>query len=309
MALTLLLPPPMLAEEGGAGHYLPGATASFIDAFPGRTALAVVPSFVSYQGSARASRNIPIIGGSALGLDATVYSATVPVIYQTPLELLAGHYAGGAIFPYVWLETSASLSFANPALPSGFRRDTANGLGDIALLPFMLGWVWGDVKSDVRLVVYAPTGDYDPVRLANVGRNYWTFDPGVSVSYLSSKIGLEASAFAGVCFNTVNDETDYRTGEQFHLDATLAQHLPLGQLGVFGLGANAFYYQQITGDSGSGAILGGFEGRTVGIGPVLSWATKVGRTDLIMELKWLPELSVENRLEGDHVWLKVALLF
>ncbi|MCB1128113.1 MAG: transporter, partial [Verrucomicrobiae bacterium] len=91
-----------------------------------------------------------------------VYSATLPLIYQTPLELLGGHYAGGAVFPYVWLDTSASLSFANPGLPSGFRRDTANGLGDIALLPFMLGWVRGDLKSDVRLFVYAPSGDYDP---------------------------------------------------------------------------------------------------------------------------------------------------
>ncbi|MCP5524851.1 MAG: hypothetical protein H7A46_25275, partial [Verrucomicrobiales bacterium] len=47
VTLTLLSTPPILAEEGGAGHYLSGATASFIDAFSGRTALAVVPSFVS----------------------------------------------------------------------------------------------------------------------------------------------------------------------------------------------------------------------------------------------------------------------
>ncbi len=46
--------------------------------------------------------------------------------------------------------------------------------------------------------------------------------------------------------------------------------------GFIGVGANAFYYEQITGDSGSGARLGEFEGRTVGVGPVLSGDVTVG---------------------------------
>jgi hypothetical protein len=70
-------------------------------------------------------------------------------------------------------------------------------------------------------------------------------------------------------FNTENHKTDYRSGTQFHLDMTIAEHLPfLG--GIIGVGANAFYCQQITGDSGSGARLGDVKGRTIGIGPVLS---------------------------------------
>jgi hypothetical protein len=30
---------------------------------------------------------------------------------------------------------------------------------------------------------------------------------------------------------------------------------------------------------------------------------------MITELKWLPELDVKDRLEGDYVWLKVVFLF
>jgi hypothetical protein len=63
--------------------------------------------------------------------------------------------------------------------------------------------------------------------LANVGKNYWTFEPMMSLSCLSSKIGLESSAFAGVDVNTKNDDTDNQTGTQFHLDLAVAQHLPL----------------------------------------------------------------------------------
>jgi len=307
--IALLFAPALRAEEGGSGHYMPGAAASFIDAFPGRTALAAVPTYTYYQGKAGGSRNIPIIGGTALNLDATAHATIVPLIYQTPFEVLGGHYAGGVVIPYVWVETTGRLNFANTNLPSGYRRDTANGLGDVALLPFMLGWTRGDLKYDLRLFVYTPTGEYDQNDLANVGKNYWSFEPEVSLSYLSSKIGLEVSAFAGVDFNTKNDDTDYQTGDQFHLDVTLAEHLPVGNLGVFGLGANAYYYQQITGDSGSGAILGDFQGRTVGVGPVLSFVTKMGKTDVIAEVKWLPELDVEHRLKGDYVWFKLAMLF
>jgi hypothetical protein len=36
---------------------------------------------------------------------------------------------------------------------------------------------------------------------------------------------------------------------------------------------------------------------------------KLGRADLIAEIKWLPELDVEKRLEGDYLWFKLALMF
>jgi len=49
--------------------------------------------------------------------------------------------------------------------------------------------------------------------------------------------------------------------------------------------------------------------RTVGIGPVLSYITKIWRKDLVAELKWLPEIDVKNRLEGDYIWFKLGMLF
>ncbi len=79
--------------------------------------------------------------------------------------------------------------------------------------------------------------------------------------------------------------------------------------GIIGVGANGFYYQQIIGDSGSRAFLGDFKGRTVGIGPVISYSTKIWKKDLAAEVKWLPELEVKNRVKGDYVWFKLAMLF
>ena len=76
-----------------------------------------------------------------------------------------------------------------------------------------------------------------------------------------------------------------------------------------GMGANAFFYQQTTGDRGRGAVLGEFEGQTVGVGPVLSFSTKVGGKDLVAELKWLPELDVEKRVKGDYICFKLGMAF
>jgi hypothetical protein len=109
-------------------------------------------------------------------------------------------------------------------------------------------------------------------------------------------------------FNTKNTATEYRSGTQFHLDLTVAQHMPLFG-GIIGIGANGFWYQQVSGDSGSGATLGNFQGRTLGVGPVLSYITKVWGKDLAAEVKWLPEMDVEKRLKGDYIWFKLAMAF
>jgi hypothetical protein len=295
------------AEEGGSGHYLPGAASSFIDQLPGRPDLAVVNYFTYYDASVSANRSLPLGGLVAANLHATVYADTLGLIYESPLKLIGGNYSVGAAAPYIWMSVRGRVTL--PGGGTAVRTDSTDGLGDVQLFPFMLGWTNGpNWKYDVRLAVYAPSGDYKTGRLANVGKNYWTFEPVVSVSWLSTKIGTEATLFASFDTSTRNDRTDYQSGDVFHLDGTLAQHLPLLG-GVAGVGANAFYYQQITGDNGSGATLGNFEGRTVGVGPVISYATKIHGKDLVAEVKWLPELNVEHRLQGDFVWFKLAFIF
>lgn len=301
------------AEEGGGGHYTPGATASAVDAVPSRPGLAVFNFFTYYNGNA--SANVPLKFGSnvASGVKATAYVDTLGAIYVPPFTLLGGSYATAVALPYFWMDVQAQgdlIGAKGKTLASKNVGDSASGIGDLSIYPFMLGWkaLGGDLKYDVRTCIYAPTGGYTAGNLANTGRNYWTFEPGASVSWVSSKIGTEASLFMGFDFNTKNEETDYQTGTQFHLDATLEQHLPL--LGGFaGLGATGFYYQQLEGDSGSGATLGAFEGETAGVGPVISYVHKIGNCDAFAEVKWLPELEVKNRTSGDYVWVKMGVQF
>jgi hypothetical protein len=295
-------PAPSRAEEGGSAHYMPGGSASFIDALPGKPGPAVVSLFLAYDAST--SLALPIAGLEAANIDATVYAENIAIIYQTDKHLLGGSYAGGLVLPLLDMKVKGSILTTNGALQ---KTDNETGFGDMLFYPFMLGWtaLGGDLKYDVRLGIYAPTGEYHAGKLANLGRNYWTFEPTVTLSWLSSKIGTEASLFTAFDINTENTATDYESGTSWHVDATLAQHLPLFG-GFIGAGAQGFSYLQITGDSGAGAVLGGFKGHTVGIGPVISYIYVHDKTTLAAEFKWLPELDVDKRLEGDYFWLKLA---
>ena len=296
------------AEEAGSGHYLPGATSSFIDALPGKEAFAYVNAFTYYSGSASGSKQLELGANIVANINGNVYADTSIFLYETPWKIGDFQYAVALAVPYVWMDVRGTVQLGS-RLPPGTRRDTASGIGDIEFFPLMLGWKKGDVNAALTLGIYAPTGDFKAGALANIGKNYWTFEPGLSVSWLSSKIGTEVSLFTGFDFNTNNDATDYHSGSVFHADATVAQHLPLGK-GIIGVGVNGFYYQQISADSGTGAKLGGFEGRTVGVGPVLSYATKIGgKTDMVAELKWLPEIGTQKRLQGDTIWFKLAFVF
>ena len=268
------------AEESGSGHYLPGATSSFIDMLPdsGTSTFAYLNAFTYYHGSTGASRDLELGGQVAANVKGTVYADTSIFLYQAPWTLLGGQYGAAVAVPYVWMNVKGNLLLTTRRGRTFGReaQGTDNSFGDIELLPLMFGWKEGDLKWQGTFGIYAPTGDFKKGALANVGTNYWTFEPGAAASYLSSKYGFELTAFTGFDFNTENGTTNYQTGDQFYLDGTLAQHLPLFG-GFVGVGANGFFYQQITGDSGSGAKLGGFEGMTAGVGPAVSYAYSVVR--------------------------------
>jgi hypothetical protein len=306
LALATAVP----AEQAGSGHYISGATASFMDALPDQPGLAVLDIFLDYNNAQYdASHGLPFGRSIALDVTANIQANSIVGFWTFSPEILGAHYAVGTAIPYVWADVKAKGTIATPGGPlSASRSDYTTGLGDIEFWPFMLGWTQGDFKYDARLGVYAPSGQYQTGELANTGLGYWTFEPEVTFSWLSSTIGTEASLFTGFDFNTENTAADYQSGDIFHIDGTVAQHLPLFG-GYAGVGANAFYYKQFTADSGSGAKLGSFEAMSEGIGPEASYTHAFGTKTLAIEGKWLPQTQVNNTLKGDFIWVKVAFIF
>jgi len=299
------------AEEGGSGHYLPGSMASFVDGIPLKEAFIVRANVVNYNGSISAKKPIPFGGRTTLGADATSWGYGLTLLWRPPLEIGKDwSYAMSATIPYIMMDVSADVEATAGNVSSAVSRSSStNGLGDIVLMPLMLNYnVHPDFNVNFRVGAYAPTGDYKVGRLANTGKNFWTIEPVLGLMYFGQKNGFEASAFFGADFNTENEDTDYQSGTQAHVDGTLAQHFPLFG-GLAGAGVSAYYYKQVTADSGDGATLGDFKGKTVGVGPVVSYVTDICGHDTIFELKWLHEVETENRLKGDIVWFKAVFKF
>jgi len=186
-------------------------------------------------------------------------------------------------------------------------QDKAQGVGDITLIPLMLAWKNKAWQTTASLSVYAPTGDYTAGKLANLGLNYWTVDPTLGVAYSNDETGLNFGIYGGITFNSENTATNYDSGSMFHIESSVQQLLPLGN-GSIGLGFDAFYFQQVTADSGTGARRD-FKGRTSGIGPVINYILPDGTDNWVFEAKWLPEITTENRLKGDYFWAKVVYQF
>lgn len=300
------------AEEGGSGHYLPGSMSSFIDGVPLTETFLLRLNVVRYKGSSDVGKTLPFAGVGALGVEATSWAYGLTALWRPPVELgERWSYAMSATVPFVDMDISAA---ATAALPGGLaggvsRFSSTTALGDIVLMPLMLNYnVNPDFNVNFRVGLYAPTGSYQVGRLANTGKNFWTIEPTVGLMYFGKKNGIEGSLFLGADFNQENKDTHYKSGTQAHLDGTLAQHFPMAG-GLGGAGLSAYYYEQVGADSGSGATLGAFKGKTAGIGPVLSYAGKLGQQDTVVELKWLHETAAENRLRGDIVWLKAVFKF
>jgi hypothetical protein len=297
----LMLCPAANAEEGGTGHYAVGGVATLIDAAPTQPGWTVQPLFLHYDGDFSGSSSVPVGGVISTGLEATIDAVTLGGLYTFGQTVLGAHYSVGVYVPYIWMEVTGTLG--------GFSRtDKVEGLGDIVIIPAMLAWKSGSWQFGAFLPIYAPTGDYEVGRLANEGLNYWTFDPTVGASFSSEKTGFNFGLHAGVTFNTKNEATNYHSGSVLHAEISAQQLLPVGP-GFLGFGVNGFLYEQISGDSGSGATSGNFKGRSVGIGPVLSYILPTETGALVFEARWLPELDTKNRLEGDYFWFKVAWQF
>lgn len=294
-----------IAEEGGAGHYMPGSAGTLIDTPPTKAGWVIEPIYLHYSGETSLSAAFPRAGLITAGLEATSDAYMLGGLYTFDQTLLGAHYSLGGFLPVVDMEVTGSLDTAFGRVS---RTDSVTDFGDISLIPAMLAWKSGDWQFDSMLTIYAPTGDYEVGRLANTGLNYWTFDPTIGVNYSNQKTGFNFALHTGITLNTENGATDYQSGSVLHTEASITQLLPLGK-GFLGIGVNAFLYEQVSGDSGAGAKLGRFEGSSLGVGPALSYVLPIGENTLVAEVKWIPEQDTNKRLEADALWVKLVYQF
>ena len=305
IALSLAAITAVSAEEAGSGHYIPGVSATLIDLQPTEPGFIAAVNAFHYHGDAEGS--LQVLDGGLLtnGLDAEVSAVTIGGFYTFDEKIANAFVSVGMVVPFMDLKVDATVRTPFGDFPA---TDSDSGVGDITLIPAMLAWKTGNMRVGVSLPVTLPTGSYKPGRLANIGKNYLTVDPTVAVSYSNPTNGFNASGFVGLTMNTENTATNYQSGSLLHIEGSVQQLLPLGP-GFVGIGAEAFYLQQVTDDEGAGARLGAFRGHSLGIGPVATYLLATEKVSAMIEAKWLPELAVKNRVQGDFFWLKGVIQF
>jgi hypothetical protein len=279
------------ATEGGGGAYTNGAEDFMAGAVPPPGTY-----FLNYFAWYSADRLNDNKGNSSNpDFKLNVTGNMFRFLHVTDKTLLGANWGMQLFVPLLNVDVTATT-------PGGKQSDRKFGLGDIIVDPIVLSWHFSkNLHAVAGLDIYIPTGEYDKTRLANTGRNYYTFEPVVGVTWLCDA-GYEASAKIMYDINTRNNATDYRSGNEFHTDYTIAKHI-----GPWSLGVGGYWYQQVTNDEIGASYAGQHmqKGSAIAVGPQLKYDYK----NMSFSLKYQMEAETSNRPEGNNLWAKFMYAF
>ena len=300
--LCASVPSASFAAEGASSHYLPGAGGDIFLAVPPEPGLQAANTFWYQTGST----GVALLEGLiVLGVDLDHFLNIASLAYTFEKPVFGGRYTLGVAIPFGYADLDGKLTG-----PLGRRfgfSDESFDLSDIAFIPLQMNWSSGQWSFKLSESIIAPTGGYDSSGndLANLGRNYWSFDTEGAVTWFNPDSGTEVSVAACVMFNTENSDTNYETGTEFHVDFVANQFLSP----TFALGLRGYYYYQLLGDSGSGATLGDFKSESFALGPGFVWIPEFGGGGFTVLGKWMHDFRADNRFDSDYFTLTGAWKF
>ena len=76
-----------------------------------------------------------------------------------------------------------------------------------------------------------------------------------------------------------------------------------------GIGFVESWIQQVNDDGGAPPALNGFSGRAFGIGPIVTYSTKLGKSHLDLNARWIHDFDVSKRVAGDGFNFTASLKF
>jgi len=254
-----------------------------------------------YEADAGADLQIPDAGRVIAGVKAKA-AVEIPIaLWMTDLKIAGGNFGLAVGVPFGRLRVKAGSEFSIDDLDlaiGALLEEKQFMVGDPIVNP-TIGWNAGNFHWNINGQVNIPIGDYERDRLVNLSYNRWAADLTGAFTWLNRENGREVSAAAGVTFNGENNATNYQTGTESHFEVAVQQWLSK-QLSV---GLVGYHYQQISGDSGEGAVLGDFKGRVTALGPVIGFSFDLGDTTIFANARWYREFNTRNRLDGDAGYL------
>ncbi|GJD71605.1 hypothetical protein MMMDOFMJ_4568 [Methylobacterium gnaphalii] len=275
--------------------YLPGVTLGLplgLLPAPGLYASAFASHF-SFRGhNSRGDETAARIGSTP---------AALTFLYVTNLNIFGASYAFGVTQPirYQTLDT--------PALSSD-QLGVVNTVVNFGTLSWKLG---NGFNVSVGHDLYLKDGSYRINRLSptpatapvSVGRNYWTYQPRVALTYLNNGWSFTDNMMLNI--NTENNYTHYQSGTFFINEATLTR-----RFGIFDIGVTSVYINQFEADRQYGRIVSAIpNGRGYGnkleyasIGPMISY----NPGPFAVQLYYQQNFVAKNTGGGSQIWGRVS---
>lgn len=305
LATMMLAPLGAAATEGGIGRPITGqqvtSDAGIVPPTPG---FALTLASIYFSGDIDGSRQVSIGRVISAGVDVTAGYNIANLTYVWNTGPGQWNFASAIGLPVQY--TKVELGVSSNLRPGLSSTDSGTQFADILINPIVAGYHFSETEHmALSLPIYAPTGAYNPDRLANAGQNTWTFSPTIAYTQLL-KGGGEFTALAAIDIYTRNTATDYKNGSVFRIDAMWTTTVaPQWHLGVVG-----GWIEQFQDDTGPTADkLNGFKGHSIGLGPIVTWGGKIGNQPAAFSARWVYDVEAKNRPKGNGVSVSLTLPF
>jgi hypothetical protein len=294
--MVLAMSPGAYAAEGGSGVYLLG--------FRGPAAGVTPPPGIYFNNQTYfyfgdVNVNFDLANDDvAVNVDADVILDLPTALWVTSADVLGGNLGFALTVPFGYVNLSAQLvSLASVS-------DDVFTVGDPFASAFV-GWHFGNWHLQTGVAVNVPIGDYQDGEIAQVAKHRWATDIYTALTWLDPATGIDISNSIGFTFNAENQDTNYRTGTEFHWEWAVVKSFSQS----FAAGFNGYYYKQLTDDGGSGKspLLGGFKGEVAATGATATYNFLAGTTPVSTQVRYYHEFAAKNRLEGDVVFFSLTM--
>jgi hypothetical protein len=240
-----------------------------------------------------------------LGVQTDLLLSIPSYVFATPV--FGGQLSVGLLIPYGRNKVSVDQTLIGPrgvvpATAGGPLTESVSGLGDLEPQT-SLRWNFGVHNFMVYATGDIPVGLYSPVQLANIGYGHGAVDGGGGYTYFNEKTGNEFSAVLGFTYNFINPSSQYQNGVDVHLDWSASKFLTK----QIELGAAGYFYNQMSCDTGAGAVLGCFETRVLGVGPQLGYVIPMGNLQGYVNVKAYQDFDWAHRAHGWSGWLTFVI--
>jgi hypothetical protein len=160
-------------------------------------------------------------GDTVVKADLTFTIQAVGITNVTKFKIFGGNYGMMALVP--WL----SQRLSSEILPSGSASH--EGVTDVLLMPAMVGWSKKRVDILTTYGFWAPSGPFDPNKVANIGLGFWEHQLQLGTTvHLDEKKSWDASLLTTWEINHTKAGIDVKPGPMMTAEYALERRPDVG---------------------------------------------------------------------------------